>query len=209
MQNFDYQRRDYVKVMKMVYNNTVGVHVEKKDLQLVIEELLEVNDWEMTLDYLCSVLVIKRVDITQMAEQIRGQTRKGKARWSADRYVSFLTTLCPVIFGYSFLEIQKKTRKREILQCRQYLQWYVKSVSKLSLSQIGAITGGKDHATVLHSKRTVDNLICTDKIFKEDVMDYLFHSDDELLREKVKKMKLENIPKKSNKNSDRGVIKFR
>ena len=39
------------------------------------------------------------------------------------------------------------------------------------LSSIGAHCGGKDHATVLHACRTVNNLIETDKKFKASVLE--------------------------------------
>ena len=38
-------------------------------------------------------------------------------------------------------------------------------MTKLSLSEIGEIVGGKDHATVLHSNKTVKNLMDTNSIF--------------------------------------------
>ncbi len=44
-------------------------------------------------------------------------------------------------------------------------------MTKSSLSAIGAHCGGKDHATVLHACRTVNNLMETDKKFKGYVAD--------------------------------------
>jgi chromosomal replication initiator protein len=39
-------------------------------------------------------------------------------------------------------------------------------MTKSSLATIGMHCGGKDHATVLHACRTVNNLMDTDKRFK-------------------------------------------
>lgn len=65
------------------------------------------------------------------------------------------------------LEVLKsKTRKREVVQARQLAMYFSKSLTKSSLSNIGIHCGGKDHATVLHACRTVNNLIETDKKFK-------------------------------------------
>lgn len=65
------------------------------------------------------------------------------------------------------LEVLKsKTRKREVVQARQLAMYFSKSMTKSSLSNIGIHCGGKDHATVLHACRTVNNLIETDKKFK-------------------------------------------
>jgi chromosomal replication initiator protein len=62
--------------------------------------------------------------------------------------------------------MKSKTRKREVVQARQIAMYFSKSMTKSSLATIGAHCGGKDHATVLHACRTVNNLMDTDKRFK-------------------------------------------
>jgi len=62
--------------------------------------------------------------------------------------------------------LQSKTRKREIVQARQVAMFFSKSMTKSSLATIGSQIGGKDHATVLHACKTVNNLIETDKRFR-------------------------------------------
>jgi chromosomal replication initiator protein len=70
------------------------------------------------------------------------------------------------------LEVLKsKTRKREVVQARQLAMYFSKNMTKSSLSNIGIHCGGKDHATVLHACRTVNNLMETDKKFKTYVTD--------------------------------------
>ena len=65
--------------------------------------------------------------------------------------------------------LQSKTRKREIVQARQVAMIFSKSLTKSSLATIGSQIGGKDHATVLHACKTVNNLIETDKRFRLQV----------------------------------------
>lgn len=62
--------------------------------------------------------------------------------------------------------LNSKTRKREIVQARQLSMFFSKRLTKSSLAAIGLHCGNKDHATVLHACRTVNNLIETDKQFK-------------------------------------------
>ncbi len=62
--------------------------------------------------------------------------------------------------------ISSKTRKREIVQARQLAMYFAKKHTKASLATIGLHCGNKDHATVLHACRTVNNLIDTDKQFR-------------------------------------------
>jgi chromosomal replication initiator protein len=65
------------------------------------------------------------------------------------------------------MELMKsKTRKREIVQARQLAMFFAKKLTKSSLASIGAQCGNKDHATVLHAVRTVNNLADTDKRFR-------------------------------------------
>jgi len=70
------------------------------------------------------------------------------------------------------IEIMKsKTRKREIVQCRQLAMYFSKQMTKNSLAMIGKHCGNKDHATVLHACKTVNNLADTDKRFKGYISD--------------------------------------
>lgn len=65
--------------------------------------------------------------------------------------------------------LQAKTRKREIVQARQIAMYFSKTLTKASLSSIGSQIGKKDHATVLHACKTVNNLIDTDRGFKTQI----------------------------------------
>ena len=47
--------------------------------------------------------------------------------------------------------------------------YFSKNLTKSSLASIGAQIGGKDHATVLHACKTVNNLIETDKSFRMQI----------------------------------------
>ena len=68
-------------------------------------------------------------------------------------------------------ELLSKTRKRQIVQARQIAMYMSRSLINCSLSTIGAEIGGKDHATVLHACATVNDLMSTDKSFKQYVTD--------------------------------------
>lgn len=65
-----------------------------------------------------------------------------------------------------------KSRKRQIVQARQIAMYECRNLlQNCSLSTIGAELGGKDHATVLHSCTTVQDLMATDKLFRQWVED--------------------------------------
>ena len=63
-------------------------------------------------------------------------------------------------------KIVAKTRKREIVEARQICMRISKDLTKCSLARIGMEIGRKDHATVLHAIKVVNNLIETSQDFK-------------------------------------------
>ena len=76
----------------------------------------------------------------------------------------------------SIEQLKKKCRKREeTIKHRQIIQYFLATRInqyglnlngfKTSLAKVGEATGGKNHATVIHSKKTVQGLIDTDKAF--------------------------------------------
>lgn len=79
-----------------------------------------------------------------------------------------------IIADYFNLDIESlhsKTRKRNVVQARQLAMFFSKKYTKSSLSTIGSQIGQRDHATVIHACKTVENLIETDREFKKYVSD--------------------------------------
>jgi chromosomal replication initiator protein len=79
-----------------------------------------------------------------------------------------------VVSDYFQLDVdtlKSKTRKRHVVQARQLAMFFAKKFTKSSLANIGSQIGDRDHATVLHACKTVDNLVETDKQFRKFVDD--------------------------------------
>lgn len=74
-------------------------------------------------------------------------------------------------FDVSYDKLLHKTRKREVVQARQISMYLAKAFTKNSLKTIGEHFGGRDHTTVIHSCQTVKDLMDTDSLFKENVME--------------------------------------
>lgn len=74
-------------------------------------------------------------------------------------------------FKVDILDLKGQTRKRDVVQARQISMYFAKKYTKNSLKSIGDFFGGRDHATVIHSCRTVENLMETDRKFKVFVED--------------------------------------
>jgi chromosomal replication initiator protein len=74
-------------------------------------------------------------------------------------------------FDVPYEKLLQKTRKREIVQARQITMFLAKAFTKNSLKTIGEHFGGRDHTTVIHSCQTVKDLMDTDSLFKESVLE--------------------------------------
>jgi chromosomal replication initiator protein len=99
----------------------------------------------------------------ELAKQMIDKFVKNTAREVSIDYIQ------KVVCDYFQLPVdvmKSKTRKREVVQARQIAMYFSKSLTKASLASIGMHCGGKDHATVLHACRTVNNLMETDKRFR-------------------------------------------
>jgi len=102
------------------------------------------------------------------------------AKQIVDKFVKFtkrevsIDYIQKVVSSYFDLDVatlQSKTRKRHIVQARQLAMFFAKRMTKASLASIGSQIGKRDHATVLHACKTVDNLAETDKQFRKYVED--------------------------------------
>lgn len=99
-------------------------------------------------------------------------------------------TIKSIVANYhkiSEIELSLKTKKREIIECRQIAIYFYKKYTALSLNQISnefTDLGHKfDHATIHAANNTVKNFIETDKIFRHKINE---------IEEQVKKYYLRN-----------------
>jgi hypothetical protein len=68
--------------------------------------------------------------------------------------------------------ILTKSRKRELIYRRAAVCNYLRNNTKMTLEKIGELLGGKDHATVLHSLKTYNDLkLYKDVVFLQEVKD--------------------------------------
>jgi chromosomal replication initiator protein len=85
--------------------------------------------------------------------------------------IDYIQKIVSDYFQLDIETLQSKTRKRHVVQARQLAMFFAKKFTKSSLANIGNQIGDRDHATVLHACKTVDNLVTTDKQFRKFVDD--------------------------------------
>ncbi|MDL2230542.1 chromosomal replication initiator protein DnaA [Alistipes sp. OttesenSCG-928-L06] len=80
--------------------------------------------------------------------------------------------ICQIVCDHYELneeQFNSKKRTREIALARQVAMHLCKQHTKMPLSAIGNAIGKKNHATVLHACKTINNLMETDKEFRQQL----------------------------------------
>ena len=65
--------------------------------------------------------------------------------------------------------IREKNRMKEVAHCRQVAMYISKKITNNSLKTIGLYFGGRDHSTVIHAIKTVENLQKSDFSVLKDI----------------------------------------
>jgi chromosomal replication initiator protein len=76
-------------------------------------------------------------------------------------------------FDLKISDLKSKRRQRGFVLPRQISMYLARKLTKMSLPEIGAHFGGKDHSTVFHSIKKIEGLMDHDKKIKNDINNLL------------------------------------
>ncbi len=168
----DLQTPDFETRMEILRRKTYkdGIQLSEDVLEYIASHVTNnVRELEGALVSLLAQSMLNKREITlELAAKLINKLVKNSKRELSIEYIS--KVVCDY-FNMPVEALQAKTRKREIVQARQIAMYFSKSLTKYSLASIGAQIGSKDHATVLHACKTVNNLKDTDKNFRLFVED--------------------------------------
>ena len=167
LQSPDFETR--VAILKQkIYND--GINISDEVIEYIATNITNnIRELEGALISLLAQSTLNRKEITiELASEMIDKLVKNTKR---EISIDFIQKVVCDYFGLPNDVLHTKTRKREIVQARQIAMFFSKSMTKSSLSTIGSLIGGKDHATVLHACKAVNNLIDTDKRFKSQIED--------------------------------------
>ena len=161
----DFETRMVILENKMYQD---GIRLPKEVVEYVAHNIdSNVRELEGALISLLAQASLNRKEIDiELAKKMMKNFVKHSSREVSIDYIQKLVT---EFYGLSVDQLKSKTRKREIVQARQISMYYAKSMTKASLKSIGTYFGGRDHSTVIHACQTVNDLMDTDKKFKNDV----------------------------------------
>ncbi|MFC2096268.1 chromosomal replication initiator protein DnaA [Bacteroidota bacterium] len=161
----DYETRIAILRQKIYHD---GIDMSDEVIEYIASHITtNIRELEGALISLLAQSTLNKKEITlELAKQMIDRLVKNSKKEISVDYIQ--KVVCDY-FSLSPDLLQSKTRKREIVQARQIAMYFSKSMTKSSLASIGALIGGKDHATVLHACKTVNNLMDTDKRFKSQI----------------------------------------
>ena len=83
--------------------------------------------------------------------------------------INYIQEIVSKFFNISIEQMKDKARKKEIVIARQVAMYFSKDFTNNSLKSIGFHFGGRDHSTVIHAVQSVNDMIDTDSVFKNNI----------------------------------------
>ena len=167
LQNPNFETR--VSILKnKLYRD--GVSIKDEVVDFVAKNInSNVRELEGAIISLIAQSSFNKAEITvDLAKEVINKFVKNNKR---EVSIDYIQKVVSDYFQMDIQTLQSKTRKRHIVQARQIAMYFAKKFTKASLASIGSQIGRRDHATVLHACKTVDNLSFTDKQFRKYVED--------------------------------------
>jgi chromosomal replication initiator protein len=145
-----------------------GIDIDDEIIEYLAEKVSSnVREFEGVLNRLLAEATFNRkvISMNMVVSVVNKNIKNTQKEFTVD---GIYKTVCDY-FKIATDNAQSKTRKREIVQARQIAMYFSKNLTKTSLASIGAQIGGKNHATVVHACKTLNNLMETDRNFCEMV----------------------------------------
>jgi chromosomal replication initiator protein len=168
----DLQKPD-LELRKQILRHKVnqdGLNLSEEIINYIAESATDhVRDLEGIVTSLVALALVynKEIDM-ELARQVVGKFVKvGNKTITPDK----IQTIVSGYFNIDLKDIHSKSRKQEIVKARQITMFLCKKHTNYSFAHIGSLVGKRDHATVLHACRTVQDLIDIDKSFRSVMND--------------------------------------
>jgi chromosomal replication initiator protein len=147
-----------------------GVNIHEDIVEYVAKNIkTNIRELEGAIISLIAQSSFNKAEITlELAQEVVMKFVKNTKR---EVSIDYIQKVVSDYFQMDIETLQSKTRRRHIVQARQLAMYFAKKFTKASLASIGSQIGKRDHATVLHACKTVDNLTFTDKQFRKYVED--------------------------------------
>jgi hypothetical protein len=148
----------------------VGKRQEDGGIDLFYIMLIEEGDFNLAKDYLDMVRVPYEkmltlniaIEVRRAALDSKACLTKNSLTWLRQRSipptVSDIQKIVADYYNVRHQELLSASRKREFARPRQVAMWLCKHATTRSLPDLGRRFGGRDHTTVIHAIRRIDEL---------------------------------------------------
>jgi len=108
----------------------------------------------------------KTIDVPLAREALGDPAISGKSTQISLQHIIDVVTS---FYNVKLSDLQSKRRHKSIALPRQVCMWLARQETRYSLQEIGGYFGGRDHTTVMHSIKTIDDRLDTDQVFAHQI----------------------------------------
>ena len=160
------QKPDYEMRKKIILNKlyTDGVKLPEEIIEYIAKSIkTNIRELEGIIISLIAHASFghKEINLELTREIVQNYVKQTKKTYSIDK----IQEIVGKYFNVEVEDIQSKSRKRDIVQARQFAMYFAKKITKKPYTEIGKSIGNRNHATVLHACKTIDGLKDVDKEF--------------------------------------------
>jgi chromosomal replication initiator protein len=162
-----------LELRKKILRNKIkqdGLKISEDIVEYIAENVTDhIRDLEGIITSLVahSLICNREVDLELTKRVVSKAVKIEKKQITIEKIQDIVSTY----FKIDLKEIHSKSRKREIVQARQVAMFLSKKYTDYSYSHIGSLVGKRDHATVLHACRAIQDRLDIDKTFRVTMSD--------------------------------------
>jgi len=145
-----------------------GLHLPQKIMEFLAHKIVSnVRELEGALNRITAQMQLVGRDITLETAQelLRDLLRANERRVTIDE----IQRRVAEHFNIKMAEMTSSRRARIVARPRQVAMYLAKQLTSRSLPEIGRKFGGRDHTTVMHAVRKIEELSASDRALAEDV----------------------------------------
>lgn len=147
---------------------SAGIHIERDVAELIAERVsTNIRELEGALTRLLALSSLRNEPVSRsLAEEaVKGYS----PRLKPDLTTEYIQRTIAERYGVSISDLLGKRRTQNIAHTRQVAMYLCRRLTGCSYPEIGALFGGRDHSTVIHAFRVIDERIQSDLKFKGEI----------------------------------------
>jgi chromosomal replication initiator protein len=135
-----------------------GLTIAADALSLVTQQLKSnaVEIWQYLEDALVNLEPNREINLAYAKELLQVNRVTGQPNLKS------MATIAAKYAGLKLADLQSASRRRSIVTTRNLVIYLARQLGNVSLEQLGKFFGGRDHTTVLHGYRTIEEKLATD-----------------------------------------------